>query len=279
MRALANLLPCVALAACSQPRPVLICHNANCAEPIDPASDDTLPALTRSLTLIGDDGRPVIDGIELDSFYRGADSMCLYAHDPIDTTESTPATAPADLVAQHFADPGELTHDGSTFHVLLELKAFVGPTELDRHTPEQRIAHAECTWAIYTILANAAVANNRDIAFEIESFSPELLRAVLDTAPAATPIPYTLGAVQGIPAPLDTESRPLKDYTGLPIRFVEFHDQWIRDAQYEATLSMHADIHLFMFSATTETFAAINQYEPASITTSEARLLRRWIDR
>jgi hypothetical protein len=57
--------------ACVGPRQIVICHNANCGEPTDPARDDTLPAFRESLAL-EDNGRPVIDGIELDSFWRGA---------------------------------------------------------------------------------------------------------------------------------------------------------------------------------------------------------------
>ena len=42
---------------------------------------------------------------------------------------------------------------------------------------------------------------------------------------------------------------------------------------------MGAELSLFMFDATVETFAAIRQYEPALVVTSEAQLLRRWIAR
>jgi hypothetical protein len=269
----------LALAACrAQPQPLVICHNANCVEPIDPQLDDTLAALQRSLALT-ENGRPVFDGMELDSFWRAADSMCLYAHDPIDTTESTPAIAPAQLVAQHFADPGPLTYSGGTFHVLMELKPFVGPTKTDHHTPEQRIEHAMCAWQIYQTIADAAVANGRDVQVELESFAPELIAALIATAPASPEIPYVYGAVQSLPPEIDTDTESLQNYTGLPLEFVEFHDQWIDDDQYEAALTMGAKIHMFMFSATTETFAAIRRYEPASVDTSEARLMRRWIER
>jgi hypothetical protein len=260
----------VLLAACSQPHPIVMCHNANCAEPIDPAIDDTLAALGKSLALT-DNGRPVIDGIELDSFFRDSDLACLYAHDPTDFSENTPAVAPAQQLATHFADAGDLTYGGGTFHVLMELKPSTAP--------EHRMLHAQCAWDIYTTIANAAVANNRDVVVEIESFAPELLSAMIAIAPAQPPIPYVYGAVQSLPPPLDTDTRPLSDYTGLPLEFVELHDQWIYDDQYEAVRSMHAKLHMFMFSATTETFAAIRRYEPESVTTSEARLMRRWIER
>ncbi|MGE5182298.1 MAG: hypothetical protein ACM31C_09565 [Acidobacteriota bacterium] len=268
----------LAVAACAQPHPLVICHNANCAEPVDAELDDTLAALTRSLALV-DGGRPVIDGVELDSFYRASDGACLYAHDPTDASETTPAIAPAEVVAAHFAEAGPLTWSGGTFHVLLELKPFVGPTKDDHHTPAQRILHAECAWQIYQTLADAAVANGRDVAVELESFAPELIAALIATAPADPAVPYTYGAIQSLPPYLDHDTHSLDSYAGLPIAFVEFHDQWISDDQDQAVRSLGARIHLFMFSATTETFAAIRRYDPDAVSTSEARLMRRWIER
>ena len=65
----------------------------------------------------------------------------------------------------------------------------------------------------------------------------------------------------------------------MPLSSVEIHDQWIHDAQWEALRSMDVDIVFWMFSATSETFEAIEQYEPDKIVTSEARLIRRWLAR
>lgn len=278
----------VAVAACDRPDALVICHNANCAEPADPAQDDTLGALRESLAL-EHDGRPAIDGIELDSFFRGSDGVCLYAHDLANPDESTLAIEPAMELAAHFAEPGPITYrGGARFHVLLELKSHVSASTTDRHTPEQRALHAQCAWDIYTIISDAAIANGRDVEVSFEAFAPELLRAVLDARPAATPTPFRLGAVQGVPAPLDDQTRPLGDYGDLPIGIFEFHAQWLLDAQYEAFASYRAahatdaapvDLALFMFSATVETFGVIEQYEPSLIVTSEARLFRRWLER
>lgn len=268
----------VLAAGCSQPHPLVICHNANCGEPTDPARDDTLPAFRESLAL-EDHGRPVIDGIELDSFWRGADNVCLYAHDPSDFAENTPAIAPAEELAEHFARPGPIAFGDTTFLVLLELKAFVGADTKQRHTPEQRIAHARCAWDIYRIVSDAAIANHRDVTVEFQSFAPELLRAVLDTAPASTPTPFLLGAIQGVPSPFDDQTRPLRDYTGLPIRDVQVHPLWFLDAQHEAVLTFDAQLSFFWFSTTSEVFAAIRKYQPDAVDTSEARLMRRWLER
>jgi hypothetical protein len=278
-RTSASLATLVAAAAgCSQPHPMVICHNANCGEPTDPERDDTLPAFRESLAL-EENGRPVIDGIELDSFWRGSDDVCLYAHDTSDFAENTPATAPAQELALHFARPGPISFADEPFLVLLELKAFVGPTTKDKHTPEQRVLHARCAWDIYKIVADAAVANHRDIVVEFQSFAPELLRAVIDAKPVATPVPYLLGAVQGVPSPFDDQTRPLRDYTGIPLNDVQVHPLWFLDAQQEAIQTFGATLSFFWFSTTSEVFAAIRKYHPAAVDTSEARLMRRWLER
>lgn len=270
-----------ALAACTQPHPLVICHNANCVEPTDPERDDTLPAFRESLAL-QDNGRPVIDGIELDSFWRGADNVCLYAHDVSNFAENTPATAPAEELALHFARNQRITFaDDTEFVALLELKSFVSANTKDRHTPEQRILHARCAWDIYKIISDAAVANRHKVVVEFQAFAPELLRAVMDTAPprAMTPTPYTFGAIQGLPSPLDDQTRPLSDYTGIPITDIQFHPLFMQDAQHEAVLRAGAKLSFFWFSTTTEVFAAIRRFEPDAVDTSEARLMRRWIER
>jgi hypothetical protein len=267
------------LAACTQPHPIVICHNANCGEPTDPERDDTLPAFRESLAL-EEGGRPAIDGIELDSFLRGSDNACLYAHDVSNTAENTPATAPAVELAAHFAKQGPITFDDkTTFLVLLELKAFVSADTKDRHTPEQRMIHARCAWDIYEIVSDAAMAANRDVEVEFQSFSPELLRAVIDNKPASPMTPYSFGAIQGVPSPLDDQTRELRDYTGLPITDVQFHPLFMQTAQHEAVLQSGARLSFFWFSTTSEVFAAIRKFQPFAVDTSEARLMRRWLER
>lgn len=270
----------VALAiGCTEPRPLVICHNANCGEPTDPERDDTLPAFRESLAL-EEGGRPAIDGIELDSFLRGSDNACLYAHDVSNTAESTPATAPAQELAAHFKKEGPITFaDGTTFLVLLELKAFVSADTKDRHTPEQRMLHARCAWDIYKIVSDAAMEANRDVEVEFQSFAPELLQAVISAKPASTPTPYSFGAIQGVPSPLDDQTRELRDYTGLPITDVQFHPLFMQTAQHEAVLRSGARLSFFWFSTTSEVFAAIRKYQPFAVDTSEARLMRRWLER
>ena len=277
--ALATLGSLAALASCDPPTTLVVCHNSNCAEPADPEHDDTLGAMRESLALTVD-GRPAIDGMEMDSLYRGSDGACLFAHD-FENAELAPATAPAMLLAEHFAEPGPIAYSSPVFRVELELKPEVSTASAggDDHTPAQRLAHARCAWDIYNVIAAGAIANGRDIEVVFASFSPELLRAVLDAAPLAPPVPVLYGAEQGIPKPLDGSTRSLRDYRGLPIAEVEFHDQWIYDAQYEAIRTQGIDVAFFMFSATAETFALVNRYHPTMVVTSEARLFRRWLER
>ena len=149
----------------------------------------------------------------------------------------------------------------------------------DRHTPEQRMLHARCAWDIYKIVSDAAVAANRDVEVEFQSFSPELLRAVIDNKPASTPTPYSFGAIQGVPSPLDDQTRELRDYTGLPITDVQFHPLFMQTAQHEAVLRSGARLSFFWFNTTSEVFTAIRKFQPFAVDTSEARLMRRWLER
>jgi hypothetical protein len=276
MRASLVVLVVALVASCDRPTPRVICHNGNCVEPTDPENDDTIEALRESLAL-EHRGRPAIDGIEIDTFWRRSDGTCLYAHD-LDADRTETASEPAMALAEHFATATELTYGGGSFEVSLELKAHVEADKTVRHTPEERAQHAACAWGVYRILSDAAVANNRDVTVVFSSFSPDVLRAVLDAAPFDTPTPYAYAGIYGIPAPLDSQTHPLDDYTGIPLSIVEVHDQWLNDAQLEGIRSSGAELVLWMFSATVETFDAIERYEPSAVVTSEARLMRRWLD-
>jgi hypothetical protein len=275
-----SLLFVALLGACDRPDVLVICHNANCVEPTKPENDDTIPALRDSLALTMD-GIPAIDGTELDSFWRASDGQCLFAHD-LDAERMTLIGEAADVVAEKIASNVRLTHSlGKPFRVFFELKAHVGVEKTERHTPEQRTLHAQCAWSVYSTIAAAAEASGQtgNVEFVFASFEPKLLAEVIATTPASTPINYKFDAFYGIPKPLDSETRPLSDYTGLPITIVEMHPQWIHDAQYEGLISLDVEVLFWMFSATVETFQAIEQYEPEMVVTSEARLMRRWLDR
>lgn len=265
------------LFACDRPHVLVVCHNSNCAEPTDPKNDDSVAALQESLGLTVA-GKPAIDGTEVDLFWRASDNTCIFAHDLVNAKGEL-STDASRVIAEHLAAPGDITASGGNFQMFIELKDFVDAEKTVHHTPAQRRLHAQCTWDFYKAVSDAAIANNRALDVYIASFGPEMLKAVIAETPASVPFPPRYEAFYGIPKPLDAETRPLSDYAGIPITFVELHSQWINDAQYEGLISQGIDIGVFMFSATVEHFAAIEQYEPKIVNTSEATLMRRWLDR
>lgn len=276
MRATNVALVGLLVAACDRPNVAVICHNANCVEPTDPEADDTLPAMRESLALqIG--GKPAIDALEIDSFWRGSDDTCLFAHDLVRPSD-TVITDAATVIAEHIMTAPELTRSGGAFRVYLELKPKTDPAESKFHTAEQRMLHADCAWGVYATIADAAMLSGRDVELVFSSFSPDLLREVIARKPPTTPISYKLDTFFGIPKPLNSDTRPLNEFAGIPLDIVEIHPQWIHDAQYEGLRSLGVEIVFWTFSATVETFAAIEQYEPEAVGTSEAQLLVRWLD-
>jgi hypothetical protein len=265
------------LAGCENARPdtLVICHNANCAEPTDPEADDTLAALDESLALTFD-GLPALDGVEIDSFWKGDEDVCLFAHD-LDNAERVPATEAARALAGYIERPGPLTFSGQPFQVFIELKGSVGSSS-EKHSPEQLELHAACAWSMVEILAEAATRADREVEVIVTSFEPALLLAVRRAEPAERPLRVRFAAIQGIPAPLDGQTRSLDDYAGSGIELVEIHPRWMTDAQYQAAMSADLELVFWMFDATAETFAAIDRHEPVMVETSEARLMRGWLE-
>jgi hypothetical protein len=254
----------------------VICHNANCVEPTDPEDDDTIPAMRQSLAL-EIDGQPALDAVEIDSFWRGSDDTCLLAHD-LTAPRTTPFAEAAAEIASFIENTPVLTRTPGPFRVFMELKPQTTSDDTSQHTPEQRIMHARCVWDAYATVAQAAMVSGKSVEVVFASFEPDLLRAVIDNKPAATPIPWLLDTFYGIPAPLDPSTHPLNEFHGIPLDIVEIHPQWIHDAQWEGLQSLGVEIVFWMFSATVESFAAIQQYEPDWVGTSEARLMVRWLE-
>lgn len=278
MRASSLLVAALAIAGCDRPTTRVICHNANCVEPTDPELDDTLGAMAESLTLqIG--GRPAIDALEVDSFWRATDDTCLFAHDLV-KPRSTTIPEMTQQLAAHITSAAALTRNPGSFRIYFELKQHVDPEETVKHDAAQRTGHVACAWDAYNTIATAAVASGHEVEFVFSSFGPDLLREVIAQAPprGTEPIPYKLDTFYGIPKPLSAETRPLDEFEGIPIDIVEIHPQWIHDAQYEGLRSLGVEIVFWTFSATVETFAAIEQYEPEAVGTSEAQLMVRWLE-
>lgn len=274
-------------AACERYVPRVVCHNSNCKEPTDPSQDDTVEALEESLALADEDGRPPFDGVELDFFWRGEDDQCIYAHD---LERNDNPLLPEDgirVLNEHLLARARAglptTHDGGPFIVFLELKHHVGVSKSDRHSPEQLAAHAACGLDAVDSLIAGAELSRVPLDITITSFEPDLLTAVrADPRWDERPSPQVtlgLGGLQAIPPPLAADSQPIGVYGDVPLTSVSAHPHWLRRGELQALRDRGIEIGYWMFQAVPETFAAIERDEPDFVTTSEANLLRRWLER
>lgn len=285
--ALGVLLSCVAV-ACGpdQPAPRIICHNANCVEPVDPDQDDTIATLTASLALQDDQGKPLIDGVELDTFWYGEQERCLFAHDLNNLESATDAMAPVTLLNAHLAQRAQAqqTRSGQDFSIFIELKGHVGALKTEQHTSAQLAAHASCALSLASALADGALARGQHVEVVFTSFVASLLEA-LTQDPAwgglqgRAELSVKLGILLGIPKPLDSQSQPLDRVPAtLPLDMVSAHPHWLRRDTLGAIQSQGWALSLWMFNAVPETYDAIWRYQPPYITTSEARTLAGWLD-
>jgi hypothetical protein len=273
---LACLLPA---AGCDRPQALVICHNANCICPPDPDRDDTLSALHESLELEYK-GRPMLDGMEIDIFWHGQQERCLFAHDLDAPRPYTVARTAAEEIARFFERPGEISFSGGAYVVRMELKGHVGSV-FDRHTLEQARLHAECALDLYEILYTAALRADRRIVVIFDSFAPRVLNAILGSPrwPGKQPhenITLRLSADFLDSTPSGLALQYLSEFP--EVDDVAFHASWITDGTYQAFRSLNVELTIWMFSATVETFAAIEKFEPEAVLTSEAELMRRWLE-
>ncbi len=291
---IALALGALTLTACgpsdSEWSPKVICHNANCVEPATPKEDDTLPALTESLALVDSDGRSLLDGVEIDTFWYGEEDRCLFAHDLESVDTADPIDDAVAAITDHLdarqAAGGDLTRTGGTFEVYVELKGHVGPAKSEKHTPAQRVSHAECGRDVAVALRDAATAGGWPIEVLFTSFDPDLLveldalQDIKDMRASDGPAVVKLGILQGVPSPLDSQSEPLSNIPpSLDIDVISTHPHWARHASLEAAGSKDWSLSIWMFTIVPETLDAITRYQPDAITTSEANALTRWLDR
>jgi hypothetical protein len=270
MRALCSVA--LALAACDRPSPLVICHNANCTSP-DPSRDDTPEALAGSFALRFN-GRPVLDGIEIDTFWHGAQGRCLFAHD-IDNPAAILASEAAQLIADHLATTTVVSH-GERFYLFIELKGFVGASLDDRHTPEQFIAHADCAIDVAQRVARSAAEAGHSLTVGFIAGVPthhETLRGnprwpSLEDDPdvetlliADTFAPYL----------------QVTDFN-VPVDVIEYHPAYMTQARRETYRSLGYQLAQWSYVSTAEAFDAIERWEPRFAITNEALLLRRWIE-
>lgn len=275
MRTLCSLL--LVFGACDRPRPLVVCHNANCVAP-DVSRDDTLGALAESLALTYD-GAPVIDGVEIDTFWFGAGDRCLFAHD-LDGDTSTAASVAAQQIADHLATTSRVSWNGERFYTFIELKGFVGESFDDRHTAAQREMHAECALDALDVVLAGARSGGHPITVGFISIEPRLLEALTTRArwPAYAAQPdLDVMLVGDIFAPFNAIVPTIADYK-VPLDAVEFHPRHLNTQHREAYRALGLELVQWSFVTTTESFRSIERWEPRFVLSSEAGLLRRWIE-
>lgn len=281
---LAGLLSCGPVL---QSEPLIICHNSNCVEPTDPAADDSVASLQASLAMHDEAGRPLIDGVEFDTFWDGTNARCLFAHDLSGEAQEDAVVAVQTLQDfwqrqrdRHLPLGRQLDLD---FVVFIEMKGHVGEAKTDKHSPEQLALHAACVMDLVEDMAASARTLGISLDVTTTSFEPLLLTAMQDEKTARAwqnddALRLHSGAILGIPVPLDSQTLPL-DAFGLDtgVDMVTAHPHWLHSADRQAIASRDWALGLWMFSAVPETLQAIEDWSPRWVTTSEAHLVHRWL--
>ena len=269
--------------------PRVICHNANCVEPADIKDDDTPPALRESLELVDDEDRPLIDGVEIDTFWYGEESRCLFAHDLNSPETASDFNVAVDIITKHLEERAladkPITRSADRFTVLVELKGHVGVSKSEKHTAEQRLEHVGCAVNIGQRLAASASMAEYPLEVIFTSFDPALLLDLSEDEGFqilrdGDRITARLGVLAGVPKPLDNQTQPIDAFPEeAGIDFASVHPHWTRHASIRAYESRGWELGLWMFSIVPETLDAIEVYRPDYVTTSEARALTRWLER
>jgi hypothetical protein len=275
MRAVCSLV--LVLGACTRPDPFVLCHNANCVAP-DTSRDDTIDALSESLALTYD-GRPALDGTEIDTFWDGTGSRCLFAHD-LTQNNPLPALEPARLISDYLATTPVVSWHGERFYMLIEMKGFVGDSISDMHTPEQRVQHAECVLDIVDTIAVGARAGGHPVSIGFIATRPPILETLVArprwTAYAGDP-DIKLLAVGDEFAPYSSTVAHLSDYT-VKLDAVEFHPDYMTAEKRETYRSLGIDLVQWQFITTEEALDSVKRWEPEYVLANEALLMRRWIE-
>ena len=274
--------------------PRVICHNSNCQEPANPEDDSTMETLEASLELIDEEtGRPPIDGMEIDTFWWGAQQRCLVAHDldragedeedPEWAVDATYAVEMINDVLAARADAGEaLTRHADEFTLLIELKGHVEASKDAAHSPEQLRAHADCGIELGEMAMESADEHGYDVEVIFMSFSPQLLEAIVDgddfSALQESDHRVRLSALQGLPRPLDTQTESLDEYgDDIGIDMISVHPKWTRDTDRQAIASRDWELSYWSFNLVPEIFDSIKSHQPTYVTTSQAPSFAAWL--
>lgn len=268
--------------------PKVICHNANCKEPTNPGEDSMMASMEASLLLEDEAGRPLIDGMEIDTFWSGEAGECLFAHDLDHPERAVNAMVPVERIVevlegrQAAGRPLARAHD--EFTVKIELKGHVGPSKAEAHSEAQRAAHAGCAVAMGERFVESANLNGYEVEIVFMSFAPALLEALVED-PGYAGLrggghSVRLAALQGIPRPLDSQTVELDRFRDdIGIDMISAHSHWARRPMYEAAQSRGMEVGFWMFNIVPETLRAIEVYQPGYVTTSQAPSFVAWLER
>ncbi len=280
-----KLLAIMLLAGCDvapvQPRPTLVCHNANCAGATDPTADNTVSALAASLALQYR-GKPAIDGVEVDTLWDRSGSTCIFAHHFGQLAgPPVPAMEAANLVATHLLQAGPVSWSGDRFFIKIELKAEV-LLDGTSHTEEEASQHLACVFDMADKIIAAARHNGIALELAFDSEKVSLLRAITKHARWAGKEPgdgISLRLIANVASsglePTDLPSLR-GDHSSDGIDVLAFHATRIPTQVVDDYDALGATLMLWMQDAAPETLDAMHSYEPSYVVTNEATLFRRW---
>ncbi|MBA3453113.1 MAG: hypothetical protein H0T42_08470 [Deltaproteobacteria bacterium] len=219
----------------------------------------------------------MLDGIELDTFWYRADGRCLFAHD-LDGDTTTPVSAPAAVIADYLATTDRPSWNGERFYLFLDLKAHVGASYDEAHTPEELVQHAECAFDAVDTIAAGARAGGHQLTVGLISGQPRHLEVVRASPRFQSTAEVELILIGDIFAPYSALVPEFADYR-FPLDAVEYHPDFMTEVHRETYRSFDIDLVQWSFVSTIEAFDAIEQWKPRYVVTNEAALMRRWIER
>jgi len=252
----------LAVVACERPRAYVLCHNANCTGS-DPSRDDTMPALRESLALRWN-RQPLIDGIELDTFWDMAGERCTFAHDAGSAAVAVLATEAANEVAAHLRETASLVGE-RPFFIKHEMK----PT-----APSRFDAHTDCALDMFDIIAGAAVETDRRVTVFFESEDPRLVAHLVgrprypgsragERLQTGLVVPFNASP----PRDLAIDAVTIEAALVTPERQAALRELRVRDI----------DLIVWMYDADVAVLDAIEDARPKFVNTNEAALLREWL--
>lgn len=265
----------LALGGCEidPPDAFIMCHNANCSY-TDPTRDDTMEAFRESIALEDEDGRSIIDGIEIDLIWDPRARRCVFEHDHSQADAAPDAREVVTELAAHLRTKGrDAAWNGTRYFVKLELKAGAAP-DASAMSGLDMESLAGCALELTVILERAAwleAGLELTMLYESESV-PQLL---------------TLAEHDGWNGGRETNRQIAMNYSYDPPE--DFRDQvgvvtmnwrWARDGDYSVYQSLRdsgIELMMWMYDANQKALGTIEHLAPMYIDTNEARFFRSWV--